>query len=154
MTIKKILKSILIFLICTISIGLIYFFGYANNLKGISPTTLTYYQRLKTELSSQGYQPNLIVISSKRHPWHNQLLTYFGAAKNSQHLKGTALDIMVMDINNDGKWDAKDVKIVNKILEKLIDKKGGIGTYASEKWFWNRQMVHFDSRGYQARWDR
>lgn len=50
--------------------------------------------------------------------------------------------------------DEKDVNLVVKILESLIGPNGGIGTYKTETLFWNRQMVHFDSRGHKARWNR
>ena len=82
------------------------------------------------------------------------MLTAFGAARNSQHLRGNALDIMVMDVNNDRVMDQRDVQIVVKILEQMIGDEGGIGTYTSEKWLWNRQMVHIDCRGKRARWSR
>ena len=130
------------------------FFSYSNSLKGVAPTTLSYHQQLKDELVNKGYQPTLLVISAKRTKWHNSILTSFGAAKKSQHLSGTAIDIMVLDINEDGQMDEKDVSLVVEILEKLIGSNGGIGTYKTEKLIWNRQMVHFDSRGHKARWNR
>ena len=130
------------------------FFAYANNLRGLDDTTLHYLHQLKHQLKTQGYQARLIVISAKRAQWHNHLLTAFGAAKNSQHLSGKAIDIVVLDVNDDGQAGHEDVDIVVAQLEKLIGTKGGIGTYKSEKYFWDRQMVHFDSRGYKARWHR
>jgi len=105
-------------------------------------------------LTKQGYKPSLIVISGKRAKWHNQLLTYFGAASKSQHLKGNAIDILVLDVINDGAKNIADVIIVKKILENLIKSNGGLGTYQEEEWFWNRQMIHLDCRGYKARWNR
>lgn len=131
-----------------------FFFFYANSLKGLTPNTLSYYEALKTELLAKGYRPKTLVISGKRAIWHNQLLTQFGAASKSQHLVGTAIDIIVLDINNDGKANRTDVDIVVKILESIVGQNGGIGTYISEKAIWNRQMVHFDSRGKKARWHR
>lgn len=101
-----------------------------------------------------GFKPSLVVISAKRANWHNSLLTSFGATTNSQHLTGTAIDIMVLDVNEDGRMNDKDVNVVVSILEGLIGSKGGIGTYKMEYLIWNRQMVHFDSRGNKARWNR
>ncbi|MEO1050904.1 MAG: DUF882 domain-containing protein [Bacteroidota bacterium] len=119
------------------------------------PTTKAYYAQLKKELVKQGYKDRLMVISGKRPKWWNSILTNFGAAKKSQHLKGNAIDILVLDVNDDGKKDTKDVDIVYRILnQKIIGNKGGIGTYKTEKVIWNRQMVHIDCRGYRARWHR
>ena len=131
-----------------------YFYGYANSLRGIHPDTLTYYDQLKSRLILEGFRPRTLVISSKRADWHNRLLTAFGAAKNSQHLHGKALDIVVLDVNGDGFSDSADVYIVVEILEELVGHNGGIGTYTNEKFLWNRQMVHFDCRGHHARWNR
>jgi uncharacterized protein YcbK (DUF882 family) len=78
---------------------------------------------------------------------------FSGAAKKSRHLRGDAIDIIVFDINRDGRSDSKDVDIVFSILDKKIIKShGGIGTYKGEKTFINRQMIHIDCRGYKARW--
>ncbi len=82
------------------------------------------------------------------------MLTYFGAVSKSQHLKGNAIDIVVLDINNDGIYDSKDVDIATRILEKIIRNQGGIGTYKTERFLWNRQMIHIDCRGHKSRWSR
>ena len=42
----------------------------------------------------------------------------------------------------------------NILDKKIIKRKGGIGTYKNEEGFFNRQMIHFDSRGTKARWHR
>jgi len=61
----------------------------------------------------------------------------------------------VGDVNSDGKKNAQDVDIVYNILnDQIIKDKGGIGTYKNERGFLNRRMVHFDCRGYRARWHR
>jgi len=125
------------------------------SLRKVNPIARNYYNELKDELVAQGYQTNLTVISSKRPEWFNNILTKFGAAKRSQHLEGNAIDVLVRDVNADGKKDGKDVDIVYNILnDKIIKNKGGIGTYKNERGIWNRQMVHFDCRGYRARWHR
>ena len=78
-----------------------------------------------------------------------------GAAKDSRHLVGDAIDFIVFDVNDDGKSDGKDVDIVFEILDKdIIADKGGIGTYKNEHSFIDRQMIHIDCRGYTARWAR
>ena len=129
---------------------------YTNSLIGVNQITKNYLQNLKETLKEKGFQPNLFVISGRRWQLDNYLLnTFGGAAKKSQHLKGNAIDIIVLDINNDGKRNTKDVDIVYKLLnDKIINQKGGIGTYKNTNGFFNRQMIHFDCRGYAARWHR
>mgnify|MGYP001792197229 CR=1 FL=1 len=151
---KKIFRYLLVILFSLLLLSSAYFFLYANSLRGVNQQIVKYYDQLKQELVKQGYRPALVVISARRAAWHNDILTSFGAARNSQHLKGNALDLMVLDVNADGSMDRKDVMIVRKILEKLIGDQGGIGTYLSEEWFWNRQMIHIDCRGKRARWER
>lgn len=91
---------------------------YCNSLGQVNPKTIGYYGQLKTELKSQGYADKLLVISSKRADWHNNILTLFGASSKSRHLHGDAIDIMVMDVNADGGLNSKDVDIVFSILDK------------------------------------
>lgn len=130
------------------------FLLYCNNLNGVAPITVGYYNECKVMLEQKGYAPNLLVVSTKRFKWHNtiQVITS-GAANNSQHLPGKAIDFIVFDINRDGTSDSKDVNIVYEILDKrIIKNKGGIGTYKKEQSFLYRQMIHIDCRGIGKRW--
>lgn len=129
---------------------------YSCSLVNVKPTAIQYFHELYDELEKQGYRPSFYVTSGKRHPWHNYLLNkYGGAAKKSRHLKGEAIDIIVLDVNKDGAADAKDVDIVYNILDrKIVGNKGGVGTYKNNNLWFDQQMVHFDCRGYRARWHR
>ena len=130
------------------------FFLYCNNLTGVDPITVGYYNECKFILQQNGYTPNLLVISAKRFKWHNaiQVITS-GAATGSKHLTGKAIDFIVFDINRDGTSDSKDVNVVYEILDKrIIKNKGGIGTYKKEQSFLYRQMIHIDCRGIGKRW--
>ena len=152
---KKTLKRLLIIL----SIPLFLFIGYAiymQSLSGVHSKTIKYYKELQTEVKAQGYSPNWIVTSTVRPKWFNDLLVkYNGAASKSQHLVGKAVDIVVLDVNSDGRSDSKDVDIIYDILnKKIIRNKGGIGTYKNGTLFMDKQMVHFDSRGFRTRWHR
>ena len=62
---------------------------------------------------------------------------------------GEALDLRINDINDDGRRTQADKQIVLDLLEQhIIKDKGGIGKYPGT------MSVHFDVRGYKARWDR
>ncbi len=129
---------------------------HAFLLIGVKKQSKIFYQQLKEELQKGNYSSNLFIISAKRYGWDNGFLSeYGGAVKNSKHLSGEAIDIIVLDINQDGESNEKDVDIVFKILnERIVKNAGGVGTYKKSDGFLNRQMVHFDCRGYWARWHK
>ncbi len=149
---KKILKYLLILIIICSGIFLLYF----NNTRRVNPKTTAFYNALKDTLRQRDFSVNLLVISTKRFKWHNDIQAKFsGAAKESRHLIGDAIDFIVFDINNDGNSDSKDVDIVFNILDNdIIKDGGGIGVYKNENNFINKQMIHIDCRGYEARWSR
>ena len=76
----------------------------------------------------------LIITSGYRCPVHNRNL---GGASNSQHLKGTAVDILI-----------PEGMTVDKMAE-IADKIGfnGIGKYYKDN------FLHVDVRGTRARWE-
>lgn len=147
-TIKKI--GIILLLL----IGAVWF--YSGSLIGVDKEVKVYYAELKKELRANDYKPRMFVVSGRRWKLDNYLLTKFGsAASKSKHKSGQAIDIIVLDVNKDGKSNAKDVDIVHQILDKkIIQAKGGLGTYKKASNFLNRQMIHFDCRGSKARWNR
>ena len=87
----------------------------------------------------------LKVTSGFRNPAYNALV---GGVRCSQHQLGTALDVAVGDVNQDGVMDAEDRQIVYELLDgQIIGNGGGVGTYENHP-----RLVHFDVRGYRARW--
>jgi uncharacterized protein YcbK (DUF882 family) len=72
-----------------------------------------------------------------------------GGVRLSQHIYGRAIDLAIGDINKDGKFnEATDKKIVLSLLENdIIKNTGGVGRYP------NTNVVHFDTRGFYARWN-
>jgi len=148
----KFLKRFLIAFVLLIGIGWL----YANSLIGVNTIPKDYLKKLKIELKTAGLKPNIFVISGRRWKLDNFILTKIGgAASKSQHLKGNAIDIIVLDVNRDNSINGKDVDLVYNILNKIIvANKGGIGTYKKESGFFSRQMIHFDARGRKARWHR
>lgn len=149
---KRIIKIVLVILL----IGFGLFFFYFNNTRLVDKKIRNFYSELKAKLIQKGYSSSLLVISTKRAKWHNDIqVKLSGAAKDSRHLKGEGIDFIVFDINKDGKSDAIDVDIVFEILdEEIIKDSGGIGTYKNEKSFIDKQMIHIDCRGHKARWAR
>jgi uncharacterized protein YcbK (DUF882 family) len=78
--------------------------------------------------------------------WGNEAVN---GVENSRHILGQAIDIVIGDINRDGGYTVEDKQIVLDILEdKVIRNAGGVGRYPGTR------TVHFDTRGFRARWDR
>ena len=149
---KKLIKRILTVLgLLVIGIWL-----YAGSLIGVEKEARIAYKKLRKEIRNKGFQPKIFVISGKRWNLDNQILTRLsGASKNSQHLTGKAIDIIILDVNEDGEVDGKDVDLIYQILEeKILNGSGGIGTYKNEKGLLNKQMIHFDLRKNKSRWNR
>lgn len=91
-------------------------------------------------------ETGFVIVNGFRHPSYNAEV---GGAAKSRHVKGEAVDISIGDINDDGWSNQQDKQIVLDLLEKeIIKDKGGIGKYPGT------MSVHFDVRGYKARWDK
>lgn len=60
-------------------------------------------------------------------------------------------------IDGDQKQNEQDVMLVVACLEEIERENpelvGGVGTYLHQKGL-SRRMVHFDVRGYKARWNK
>lgn len=76
----------------------------------------------------------ITINSGYRSPEHNAAV---GGVPNSQHVKGTAADIVV---------EGTDPLTVGQIAEHFLNKKGGIGVYKS--------FTHVDTRANRSRWDQ
>jgi uncharacterized protein YcbK (DUF882 family) len=153
--IKKLIKRLLwaVLILLVIAGGMFY---YLTDTSKVNPTTQHYYTQLKDTLRLRGYTGDIHIVSAKRPAWFNSILVKLntGAKPYSQHLHGNAIDIIVLDINNDGSSNAADVDIVYNILDKeIVRDSGGVGTYKNMGGFFSRQMVHFDYRGKKARWN-
>ena len=141
------MKKILLVLLFLIIIKVVFFFPANSNVN---------YKLylIKNEISKRGYTNNWFIISSKRHSLYNKIL--LNSTKKSYHLKGDAIDIYVLDIDNDGVFNSNDIKIIesaNKEVElnhpELI---GALGTYTTKGYF-TRHMIHIDTRGYKKRYN-
>lgn len=76
------------------------------------------------------------ITSGYRSPEHNAKVK---GAKDSQHVKGTAVDFKVQ-----GLTPKQVAPIVEKLIKEGKIKQGGVGIYPS--------WVHYDIRGIKARW--
>lgn len=112
----------------------------------IDKRVLYKFNDLLTYLDKKGHDPDAFkVYNGFRHPAYNDLR---GGAPHSRHLYGEAIDIKVKDINKDGIIDQNDKTIVLNLLEKkIIGNSGGVGRYIKT------MSIHFDVRGWGARWN-
>jgi hypothetical protein len=101
---------------------------------------------LQHSLKEADYNPNgFLVVNGFRPPKYNKAI---GGASKSRHIVGEAVDILVKDVNKDGKVTQADKTIILDLLDQeVIGIMGGIGRYPKT------MSVHFDVRGYKARWD-
>lgn len=101
---------------------------------------------LRQALRDKDYDERQLGINSGfRTPFYNEAV---GGKVCSRHQMGDAVDIYVYDVNKDGTTNAQDAKIVYDILDQqIIQSTGGLGKYKS-----NHQILHFDTRGFRARW--
>lgn len=108
---------------------------------------LTKLRMIEDEVYRRGYDPNWIIISGKRSQWYNDILRL--SAKNSQHVKGNAVDIYVFDVDCDGKFTKKDIEIVRlatiSVEKNFPEYKGFFNTYLNKGTFAKR-MIHIDVR--------
>lgn len=113
---------------------------------GIDPDILHKVIDLRNALREGGWNENGFHVNyGYRHPVLNEAV---GGAPVSRHISGDALDLVIDDINGDGKRNSADKEIVLAICEEsLIANRGGIGRYPGT------QVVHIDLRGKRARWD-
>lgn len=98
-------------------------------------------------MREHGYNDSALTINNgHRHPAYNKMK---GGVSRSYHMQGMAIDIKVGDINRDGIADAADKQVLIKELDtNIIENGGGLGLYP------HSDVIHFDTRGYRARWNQ
>ncbi|OIQ24934.1 MAG: hypothetical protein BM555_06925 [Crocinitomix sp. MedPE-SWsnd] len=97
------------------------------------------------KLDEEGYNKyGFHIRNSHRHP---KLNTDGSGASYSQHMFGRAIDIGIDDIDMDGESTLQDKKIIYDMLQKIVGNDGGLGLYPG------KMSLHFDCRGFRARWD-
>ncbi len=116
----------------------------------LSPDVRRKEKALNTALRRQGYKPRYFLLSGYRPRWLNQLMPL--AAKNSDHQRGKAIDLFVIDIDGNGKFEDRDLTILSETVD-LMDKrnpgqKGGVGLYQHSF----SRMFHFDVSGRHRHW--
>ncbi len=98
-------------------------------------------------LYSKGYnETGFKIVNGFRHPKYN---TEIGGVPKSHHQLGEAIDIVVGDVDDNGIANQIDKSIILDILEnEIIKDEGGVGRYIGT------MSVHYDTRGYRARWNQ
>lgn len=102
---------------------------------------------IRQSMIEQGYKPKWFIISERRSKLLNSILP--NSARFSQHLYGNAIDVYIIDIDNDGVFTEKDIKIMkaaNRIIEHKHDElKGAFGSYYHTRT--STHTIHIDVRG-------
>lgn len=93
------------------------------------------------------------IMSGYRTPYYNHAI---GNVAYSRHVYGAAADILVDDLNRDGRIDRRDAAVLAAVVERRVEDPahpaslGGIGEYARTAT--HGPFVHVDVRGFRARW--
>lgn len=108
---------------------------------------------ISLKLKEKGFNGGFVIISEKRHRWYNKILS--NSIDKSSHLRGMAMDFWIMDLNDDGKWNRKDIDLmvitINEIEKEHPELAGWTGTY-HDKGALSSRMVHTDVSGIKNRW--
>lgn len=104
-------------------------------------------QGIKKELVKAGYTLRWFIISQKRYSFFNDMLANSIKNGKSRHLQGKAIDLYVIDINNDGKYDEADFALILQAFQQYEANnphaKGNIIHYFGKGYF-TQHMVHID----------
>jgi energy-coupling factor transporter transmembrane protein EcfT len=102
---------------------------------------------IKKELIKAGHNPIWFIISQKRYGFYNDLLANSVKNGQSRHLRGKAIDLHVIDINGDGKYNMIDFELIRQATQRYEIKhpqaKGNIIHYFGKGYF-TQHMVHID----------
>jgi uncharacterized protein YcbK (DUF882 family) len=139
------------FAFAVLLVGLLAGGYYWISYSKLSPDVQRKEKALKTELRKQGYKPRYFLLSGYRPHWLNQLMPL--AAKNSDHQRGKAIDLFVIDIDGNGQFNGRDLEILSKTVDTM-DKndpgqQGGVGLYQKSY----SRMFHFDVSGRHRHWN-
>jgi hypothetical protein len=101
---------------------------------------------LMKAMEKQGMDTRQMAINyGFRPPTYNTLI---GGATRSRHQWGEAIDLIIGDVNRDGRMDDCDKAPLIAMLDRdIIGDGGGVGKYP------HSQIIHMDVRGHRARWD-
>lgn len=89
-------------------------------------------------IRSEAGDRSIKINSGYRSPKHNAKI---GGAKNSQHLRGMAADIVIS-----GMKPSETADLIERLIEEGKILEGGVGRYA--------RFTHYDIRGKKARWSK
>ncbi len=139
------------FVFAMLVVGLLAGGYYWISYSKLSPDVQRKEKALNKVLRKQGYKPRYFLLSGYRPHWLNQLMPL--AAKNSDHQRGKAIDLFVIDIDGNGQFNDQDLDILAKTVNTM-DKnnpgqQGGVGLY--QKSF--SRMFHFDVSGHHRQWN-
>jgi hypothetical protein len=115
-------------------------------LIGSDPRLHTKLRDIRVELQRQGYRPTWFIISQKRSTLYNAVLA--NSITKSKHLKGRAIDIFVVDVDGNGRYEMRDFELIQKASETCGRRnpsyKGRVYDYLDKKSRLTRHMVHVE----------
>jgi len=80
---------------------------------------------IRNELVKEGYKPKWVIISQKRFGFYNNILRNSVKNGKSKHLGGKAIDLFILDIDGNGKYDRNDFDLLKNASLKCEKIKPG-----------------------------
>ena len=118
----------------------------AFGLLGSDPRLHTKLKDIRAELQRQGHRPTWFIISQRRSTLYNAVLA--NSITKSKHLRGRAIDIFVVDVDGNGRYDKMDFELIQGASETCGRRnsayKGRVYDYLDKRSRLTRHMVHVE----------
>ncbi len=101
---------------------------------------------MRTELEGRGHRPTWFIISQKRSSLYNAVLS--NSVKKSKHLQGLAIDLFVVDVDGNGRYDRRDFDLIREASVRCERRfpgyRGSVFHYLARGSWLSRHMVHVE----------
>jgi hypothetical protein len=101
---------------------------------------------MRSELVRNGHRPTWFIISQKRSTIYNAVLP--NSVKKSKHLHGLAIDLYVVDVDGNGRYDRRDFDLIRDASVRCERRhpgyRGSVYHYLARGSWLSRHMVHVE----------
>ena len=101
---------------------------------------------MRAELEGRGHRPTWFIISQKRSRLYNAVLS--NSVKKSKHLHGLAIDLFIVDVDGNGRYDRRDFDLIREASvrceRRLPGYRGSVYHYLDCGSWLSRHMVHVE----------
>lgn len=142
---RKIILKIIISILLISCLG--YYLMIACGLLGANEVVHEKVLNIQDELLKEGYTPRWFIISQKRSQFFNSFLKNSVKNGKSKHHDGKAIDLFIIDIDGDGRYNIDDFELMKAAMIKCEKSnpgtKGNIYNYFGRGSI-SQHMVHIE----------